>query len=429
MRVLLVNTSERVGGAAIAASRLTDALNCFGIKAIMLVRDIQTQRATTVGLPRTGWRGLHLKWFFLWERLRIFLANRLHTRGLWEVDIACCGADITQLPEFKAADIIHLHWVNQGMLSLHQLARILRSGKPVVWTMHDMWPCTAICHHARTCEHFFIHCHDCPQLVAPRSHDLSWQIYKQKLETYAVGALTFVTCSHWLAEQASRSRLLQGHQIVTIPNTFDSHIFHPADCDEARRHHGLPGQRRLLLFACQKVTNRRKGLELLLQALQQPELQSWQERLALVVVGEMAERMAATLPFPVYPLGYISGEKEMASLYQAVDVFVTPSLEENLPNTIMEAMACGTPCVGFQVGGIPEMIDHEQNGYVARFRDAQDLATGIIYTLDPQNHERLCHAAAEKAVRAWNEATVCRQYIELYDSIVSNRPSPINSKS
>ena len=141
MRVLIINTSERLGGAAVAASRLMESLKNNGIKAKMLVRDKQTDQISVVGLQRNWWQ----VWRFVWERIVIWKANRFKKNNLFAVDIANTGTDITSLPEFQQADVIHLHWVNQGMLSLNDIRKILKSGKPVVWTMHDMWPCTGIC--------------------------------------------------------------------------------------------------------------------------------------------------------------------------------------------------------------------------------------------------------------------------------------------
>lgn len=415
MRVLIVNTSERTGGAAIAAARLTDALSRHGVEAQMLVRDAQDCRPSTLILRQR----CRLKMAFLWERFRVWVANGFRREGLWAVDVAQAGVDITQLPAFREADVIHLHWVNQGLLSVSQIGRILASGKAIVWTMHDMWPCTAICHHARDCRHFHTHCHDCPQLLHPAPHDLSWKTYNHKARAYARGKVTFVACSQWLQAEAQQSALLRNHEVLQIPNTFPNSLFHPASQAEARRHHGLPAEGRLLLFACQKVTNERKGLDYLIQALSSPSLQTLQGQLTLVVVGQLAERISRYLPFPVISLGYVAGEAEMAALYQAVDLFVTPSLEENLPNTIMEAMATATPCVGFHIGGIPEMIDHQQNGYVARYRDAEDLAAGIRYVLD--HHDRLATAAAAKAEASWGEASVVQQYKDLYHRLINNK--------
>lgn len=418
MKVLVVNTSEMAGGAAIAACRLTEALNRHGVKARLLVRDKKSERTTTCVVPSKGLKGMLLKWAFLWERARVWMANRFRQEGLWHVDLGIGGADIVSTSEFRDADIIHLHWVNQGFLSLRELRRILRSGKPVIWTMHDMWPCTAICHHARDCDRFQSHCQECPQLLHPSRRDLSFWVFDRKAAIYPEGNLTFVACSEWLASEARKSRLLAGKEVISIPNTYNHHAFCPGSQEEARRRFTLPKNLRLLLFACQKVTNERKGLEYLFEALRSEPIHQWQGRLGLVVVGEMAEDVAYSVPFPIYRQDYIHDEEDMALLYRAVDLFVTPSLEENLPNTIMEAMACATPCVGFDIGGIPEMIDHEKNGYVARYRDAEDLARGINFVLDEEHYDELSANAAHKAVEAWNEESVVRRHIELYERMV-----------
>ena len=179
MKVLLVNTSERIGGAAVACNRLMEALKSNGISAKMLVRDKQTDNLSVSTLDGK-WRQV---WNFLWERFCIWTANGMRNRkNLFFVDIANTGTDITKLPEFKEADIIHLHWLNQGMLSLDIIGRILKSGKPVVWTMHDMWPCTSICHHARTCDKYRFECHHCQYLAGGGSdNDISNKIFKKKL--------------------------------------------------------------------------------------------------------------------------------------------------------------------------------------------------------------------------------------------------------
>lgn len=166
MRVLLINTSERIGGAAIAASRLMESLKNHGIKAKLLVRDKQTDQISVVSLDH-NWR---MVWKFVWERIVIWSANRFNKKNIFAVDIANTGTDITSLPEFQQADVIHLHWINQGMLSLKNIEKILASGKPVVWTMHDMWPCTGICHHARECTHYQQECHNCPFIHGGRGN-------------------------------------------------------------------------------------------------------------------------------------------------------------------------------------------------------------------------------------------------------------------
>ena len=192
MRVLIINTSERIGGAAVAAGRLMESLKNNGIKAKMLVRDKQTDQISVVGL-KGSW--LHV-WKFMWERIVIWKANRFKKNDLFAVDIANTGTDITSLPEFQQADVIHLHWINQGMLSLNTIRKILTSGKPVVWTMHDMWPCTGICHYARECKSYEQECHHCPYIYGGGGKkDLSTRIFRKKKEIYSQASITFVGCS------------------------------------------------------------------------------------------------------------------------------------------------------------------------------------------------------------------------------------------
>ncbi len=410
MKVLIVNTSERTGGAAVAAGRLMEALCNNGVKAMMLVRDKESDALTVSTLPQT-WRP---RWHFLWERLVIWLHLHLHCNHLFEIDIANCGTDITKLREFQDADIIHLHWVNQGMLSLQDISRILRSGKRVVWTMHDIWPATAVCHYARGCEQFQSRCADCPLLPGSGLVRRTWQ---KKANMLSGQRVTFVACSEWLATQARKSELLKGQQIVSIPNPIDTHLFRPKDKATARRLLGLPADGRVILFVSQRVTDPRKGISYLVEAVRLLEQQhpDWQQTTSIAILGGHAEEVAQQLPLKAYPLGYVSDPKRVVEVYNAADVFVLPSLEDNLPNTLMEAMACGVPCVGFRVGGIPEMIDHRQTGYVADFQQAADLAHGIHYVLDEADYAALSKACISKVTHSYSQQSVAKKYLEVYE--------------
>ena len=419
MRVLIVNTSERIGGAAIAAGRLMDALKNNGIKAKMLVREKQTDRLSVTGLKMSGWR----VWQFLWERILIWKENQFRKHNLFAVDIANTGTDITSIPEFQEADIIHLHWINQGMLSLNDIQKILQSGKPVVWTMHDMWPCTGICHHARECDKYHQECHHCPYIYkGGGKKDLSHQVFKKKKEIYQLAPVTFVTCSQWLKERASQSALLNGHTIVDIPNPINTSLFKPQNVMAARNKMGLPTDKKLILFGSVKVTDKRKGIDYFVEsckllAERHPELK---EELGVVVYGKNSEQLKPLIPFQVFPLDFISNDKDLVNVYNAVDLYVTPSLEENLPTTIMEAMACGVPCVGFNVGGIPEMIDHLHNGYVAEYKSAEDLANGVIWTLNESEYHTLSEEACRKAVSNYSESIIAKKYIDIFNKITGN---------
>lgn len=416
MRVLLINTSERIGGAAVSCGRLMEALKDNGIKAKMLVRDKQTEKITVVPLPYS-WK---LLWYFLWERIRIWQTNGFHRKNLFKVDIANAGYDITNLPEFQQADIIHLHWINQGMLSLKGIKKILDSGKPIVWTMHDMWPCTGICHHARDCEGYLHECGNCPYLLKPSKHDLSYNVYKKKKQYLGERLISYVTCSEWMERQARKSALLQGQQIVSIPNPINTSVFRPTNKLDSRQRCGLPENMKLILFGSVKITDKRKGVlyfidSCKLLAEQHPELK---EQIGVVVLGNRSDFLENQLPFKVFPQEFLMDEHKIADLYNSVDLYATPSLEENLPNTIMEAMACGVPCVGFNVGGIPEMIDHLHNGYVAEYKSTEDFTNGIYWLLQAPDYERMSAEAVRKVQTHYSSRVIAKRYIQVYNKLL-----------
>lgn len=418
MRVLIVNTSENTGGAAVAANRLKEALNNNGIKAKMLVRDKESDDITVAQLNKS-W---HQKWDFLWERFVIYMRLHFKRDNLFLIDIANAGTDITKTREFKEADVIHLSWINQGMLSLKGIRKILESHKPVVWTMHDLWPASSICHYAHNCRNYEKQCGNCPLLPGNgSSNDLSARIWRKKRKILERNSILFVTCSRWLADKAKKSGLLSGQKVISIPNPIDSRAFTKENREEARLYAGLPEGKKLILFVSQRVTDKRKGMDYFITAINKmveahPEMK---DNCGIAILGGKAEELADKLPLPSYPLGYVSEEKKIASIYNSVDLFVLPSLEDNLPNTIMEAMACGVPCVGFNTGGIPEMIDHQKNGYVAEYKSSDDLARGIHWVLSEADHQSLSNEAMKKVNQCYSQYAVAMKYIEAYNQAMA----------
>lgn len=412
MKVLLINTSERTGGAAIACNRLMDALKNNGVKARMLVRDKQTDRLTVTALRPS----IMLPIKFLYERLVIFIHNGFSRKNLFQVDVANAGTDITRLNEFKNSDVIHLHWVNQGFLSLSNLDKIIHSGKKIVITMHDQWYFTGVCHYSGDCNKFQTSCSKCDMLKGT-IYDITQSTFNKKQNIYKDADITFVSCSKWLGNIAKSAKLTQGHKVVSIPNAIDTDFFRPCDKEEARKKCNLPTDKKLILFGSQRITDERKGFQFLVKACEtikknNPELSS---QIGVVVLGGQSDVVQSMLPFPVFPISYVSDQQQIVNLYNAVDMYVTPSLQDNLPNTIVEAMSCGVPCVGFNVGGIPEMIDHKANGYVAEYRNAEDFAEGIIWTFN-QDYSTLSEASRTKAVETYSQESVANKYIEVYDN-------------
>lgn len=410
MKVLIVSTYDLNGGAAIAAYRLRHALNANGVSAEMLVCNKQSDNPLVHQVGNKTPNRLN----FYRERAHIFSANRFSKKNLFDVSIANTGVSITKLPEFEQADIIHLHWINQGMLSLSEIEKIIVSGKKIVWTLHDMWPFTGICHHAGSCTHYNQACGMCPYLQKPSRKDLSNTIFLEKQKIYSKGSITFVACSNWLRQLANQSPLTKNGKVVSIPNPIDTEIYFPQNKFAIRKKHNLPPDKKIILFAAAKASDKRKGIDYLAAASKL--LSDKKDDLLFLIVGSQGDEIASNLAVPSHVAGYVSSEN-MPELYNAADLFVTPSLQENLPNTIMEAMACGTPCVGFEIGGIPEMIQHQETGYVAQYKNAEDFADGIRLLLYDSDAETMSANSREFVLKNYAQDYIAEQYISLYNSL------------
>ncbi len=408
MNVLILSTHDQQGGAAIAAYRLLDALNKNGFDANMLTIDKKSDNPKVIEVGNS----LLNKGRFVAERGAIFIHNNFSKKNLFDISIANTGVSITNHPAFKKADIIHLHWINQGMLSVREIGKIVASGKKIVWTMHDMWPFTGICHHARDCKQFETGCGLCPYLNNPSKNDISYYIYLKKQAAYSLGNIHFVACSNWLKELALKSKLTNGHKVTAIANPIDTEVYSPKDKVAVRNRMNLPLHKKIILFAAAKVSDKRKGIDYLIEASKIIAQQNNNNCLFLIAGGNR-EEIVEQLALPAISVGYVTSDK-MSNLYNAADLFVTPSLQENLPNTIMESMACGTPCVGFNIGGIPEMIDHKQNGYVASYKDAQDLAKGLMWVLH-ETTGTLASNARNKVLENYSENIIAKKYIDVYN--------------
>ena len=413
MRVLIVNTSERTGGAAVAASRLTEALIDNGVKAKMLVQHKQSDAlyVSAVGTP------LRNKWSFLLERGIIWLNNRLNRDNLFKVSIANTGIDITHSQEFREADIIHLHWVNQGYLSLKTIRKILQSDKPVVWTMHDMWPATGICHHAYTCRNFETHCQGCPYLQNPGVNDLSERVFRHKqLMFEGAKNLTFVAVSEWLAEKARSSVLTKQFPIKVIPNTISLSRFVLVDRNDARSALDVR-EPYVVSFGAARLDEPIKGFDLLLQALQlltaQGRIRS--DEVRLLLFGNIRQpEMLRQIPVSYTHLGYVDDEDRLSLIYSASNATVSASHYETFGQTLVEAQACGSLPVAFRGSGPEDIIRHKENGYLAEHLSVESLADGILWALNANIAPR---DLRRSVTRRFSESIVAYRYMDLYTSI------------
>jgi glycosyltransferase involved in cell wall biosynthesis len=219
---------------------------------------------------------------------------------------------------------------------------------------------------------------------------------------------------------ASNSHLLAGRNITCIPNAININLFRPRSRSQAREALGLPQDKRLVLFSSHSLTDERKGFHYLKEATKRlaAEHPEWRDRLGIVLIGKDTDStMYRDIPFEVYQLNYVAEEKRLVDVYNAVNIFAIPSLQDNLPNTIVEAMACGIPCIGFNVGGIPEMIDHLHNGYVAEYKNVHDFAQGIHWLLTEGEYDLLSREASRKAVNTYGESSIAMKYIGIYNRV------------
>ncbi|WP_416666460.1 glycosyltransferase family 4 protein [Egbenema bharatensis] len=410
MKTLLLSQSDG-GGAGRAARRLHLGLQKIAVESQMLVQ------VKTSGVPGIVPRG-H-QWQKLANSLNLldrvdkvplsFYRQRERTEfsPQW-----LPNALATQIHSLNPA-VINLHWTGHGFLPIETLSRLKL---PLVWTLHDMWAFTGGCHYAGTCDRYTKQCGACPQLHSNREADLSRWIWRRKERAWRSIDLTIVTPSRWLAECARSSTLLQEHRIEVIPNGLDLQIYKPVDRAFARHVLNLPQDRKLILFGAMFGTSdRRKGFHLLQPALDQIRQTAWGNQVDLVVFGGISSQNSAELGFKVHALGRLNDEFSLALAYAAADVFVAPSIEDNLPNTILEASACGTPCVGFQIGGIADLIDHLQTGYLCRPFEVADLVQGMAWILE--DHDRRCqlgNAARLKMENQFSDVLQAERYTNLF---------------
>ncbi|MFN4280622.1 glycosyltransferase family 4 protein, partial [Thermosynechococcus sp.] len=312
-------------------------------------------------------------------------------------------------------DIIHLHWIADNLLSIEAVARLRQ---PIVWTLHDMWAFCGAEHYTedvRWKEGYY------PNNRPPyeKGFDLNRWTWERKRK-YWQKPMYIVTPSQWLGECVQQSALMRNWPVRVIPNPINTEQWRPYDKKQIRQELDLPVEIPIVLFgAMGGGKDPRKGFDLLKQAL--GYLQGQNQHLQLVVFGEGQPSRKEDLGFPVKYIGHITNDNYLCKLYSAADVMIVPSRQDNLPNTAIEAIACGTPVVAFSIGGLPDIISHKQNGYLAQPFDSTDLAHGIQWVLeDSQRHAQLCAQARAYAVEKFTYPVVAKQYLALYEEVLEH---------
>jgi glycosyltransferase involved in cell wall biosynthesis len=415
---LILNTYDRIGGAAIAATRLLRGLNGIGISARMLVQEKFDEDPNVILPSRNRYRSAvpRLRTVLDQQPLRTLYPQRrpIPCSLNWLPD--CYGSLVHNL----RPDIVNLHWVNGGFLSISTIARI---ECPVVWTLHDMWPFTGICHYSNGCTGFTDRCRSCPVLLGRKRFDLSRWTWNRKQKAWSHLDLTLVSPSRWLARQARKSRLLGHAPVKVIPNGLDLNVFKPRAKSLVRDILGIDKDKKVICFGgAHALEDQRKGALHLSETLKSIKESAPASSWMLLVFGAAAPPSGWTFPLDTKYLGYIHDDLLLAQIYAASDVFVAPSTQENLANTVMESLSCGTPVVTFDIGGMGEMITHRQSGYLARALDIQDLAWGIRWVLESSSRlVELSHQARETAIRKFSAEQTAKRYLDLFEEILQQQ--------
>jgi glycosyltransferase involved in cell wall biosynthesis len=415
MRILHVNTFDKEGGAGLAAWRIHEGLKSISVESQMLVQTRTSGDVSVYERDTRLARALSLFRPYLDMLPLLLYKKRLETH--WSVE--WFPARISRQIQIINPDIVHLHWICRGFVDIPALASFK---KPIVWTLHDSWTFTGGCHVPGDCLKYKDCCGCCPQLGSKHSLDLSRWTWKRKRKFWRDMNLTIVTPSNWLAECAKNSSLLKRQRIEVIQNGIDINQYRPIDKKTARLVLDLPQDRKLILFSAMNATyDMNKGFRFLEAALRSLSEKGWNDSAELIVAGQSAPSTPVdTGGVPCRFLGVLKDEISMRLAYSAADVTVMCSAQENLPNSIMESMACGTPVVAFNIGGVPHLVDHEINGYLARPFSVDDIADGLLYVLSDQDRwQRLSEKARGKIEQKFNVHDKAQQYVALYRQLLS----------
>lgn len=410
LKVAIICHSDLLGGASIVTYRLMVALRDAGAEARMIVFNKYSDDPSVIEGAARFRRGIS----FFTERLGIASRNGFSRKNLFKVSTASTGLPVHNHPWVREADVIMLSWINQGLLSLKGIERLARLGKPIVWTMHDMWCVTGICHHARECRAYFNECGHCQFLTGGSANDLSRSVFRKKQRLFDRVPITFVAVSNWLAECSRKSGLLKNRDVRVIPNAFptDSFFTHPTAKIDA-----LAEAENYILMGAARLDDPIKGLPTAIKALNylfdnRPDIAKNSQ---VVFFGALGDRNAlAGLRFPYQHLGTINDPNTLRQLYASSKTVLSSSLYETLPGTLIEGLASGALPVSFGRGGQADIIDHKVNGYIAEYGDHIDFANGIVWSLEANPDRDALH---EDIRRRFSASSVAARYLKLFDEL------------
>lgn len=414
MKLIHLSHTDAGAGAGRAAYRIHRSLLELGLDSRMLVADKRTADPTVSGLKRSG-----LSRARLCEWLEARNGNRLAADPHTLFSPASCAQfDPASHPDVRAADVVSLYWINGGFVSPESMARI---GKSLVWRLSDVWPFTGGCHYPGACNHFEAQCGGCPQLRQPRLEDAAKRLWLRKQDSWRDIDLTVVAPSNWMAGLARRSSLFASRRVEVIPTGVDLDRYCPGDRRAARARWGLPQDRLLVLFGAMNWSeDLRKGYRELHQALEVLAMSPLASRVLAVVFGSDNPLPPGLLPMPAVSLGRLEADEALAAAYNCADVVVVPSLEDNLPNVALEAIACGAPVVAFDVCGMPDIVVDGKNGRLVSRVDPIGMGKALVEILS--NSERLVSmrlSSRQLAQQRFSLDSQAKAYLGLYDQIIA----------
>jgi glycosyltransferase involved in cell wall biosynthesis len=418
MKILIVSTSDISGGAARAAYRLHRSLLKKNINSSMLVQNKHSDDFTIETISNTKMQKVTSKLRPILDSIPIrFYKNR--TKTLFSSSWLGFGNIVNKINEINP-DIVHLHWINGGMINMKSLSKI---NAPIVWSCQDMWPLTGGCHYDEECHGYEKQCGNCLVLNSNRENDLSRFIFKNKLLNYnKIKNLTIVGVSKWITRCAKESKLFNERKILNIPNSFDTNLFKPLDSNFTKELFMIPKDKKIILFgAMNSLGDPRKGANELFDALSKLDI----ENTIFVVAGSSKPKVDLNLKYKTYFIPPIHDETLLPLMYNTADVVIVPSLQENLANSIIESLSCGVPVVAFDIGGNKDMIEHKQNGYLANKLDTQDMANGIKWILEDCEYNTISKNSREKVLKNFDATVVSSKYINLYKNILGEKNDSI----
>lgn len=416
MKVLIVSAKNLGGGAARAAYRIHQGMLAANIDSQMLVQNKQGDDHTVIAPKSKVQRGVAAIRPALDQLPLALYRQRDKTINIYSSGWLS-NKTLDKIEQINP-DIINLHWICGGFLPIEALGKIKQ---PIVWTFHDMWAFTGGCHYSGTCDRYQKSCGKCPQLGSDRNWDLSRWNWQRKAKAWQDLNLTIVTPSNWLAKCVQASSLFKDVPVKVIGNGINPQIYQPQPTQLARKILNLPTDKKIILFgAFDSTQDKRKGLKFLLSTLQSLKLMVSAEEVELVIFGASAPQNPVDFGFKTHYVGKLSDDVALSLLYSAADLFVAPSVQDNLPNTILESLFCGTPCAAFAIGGMSDLIDHQENGYLAQAFVPEDLAQGISWILgDAERYQQLATASRQKAIAYFGLKQQTKAYLRVFTSLCS----------